>query len=393
MKGFVVLFVLLVVTLCHAADRYSILCHFEKGANDGDNQESISPVVRGSALYAATRSGGAQNKGTLFRINTDGTGFQVLHEFGHDPIDGYRPCGTLAADADTLYGMTTSGGQSNGRNGTIFRIGMNGAQYKTIHHFEGWYYNGDTPYGSLHLDAGKLHGLTVRGGPNDAGVLFRLNKDGAGFGLVYAFRGGRDDGANPYGSLAADADAFYGMTFAGGRRNQGVLFRLNKDGTGYKVLHHFTGGFDNGSNPVGSLLLHEDHLYGMTYAGGVADRGVIFRIAKDGAGFAVLRSFPGTGAEGSRPHGTLAFCADTLYGVTRTGGRSETGVLFSLRPDGSRFAVLLRFADPVNGNGNGGSNGTEPYGSLTAHDNALYGLTRRGGKGGGIVFRYQLPTP
>jgi uncharacterized repeat protein (TIGR03803 family) len=129
----------------------------------------------------------------------------------------------------------------------------------------------------------------------------------------------------------------------------------------------------------------------MTTDGGIAGKGVIFTIKKDGTGFRILHSFSGRGDEGSRPHGALVMHADTLYGVTRSGGRNDNGVLFSLKPDGKRFIVLRRFADPLSLNAAG--DGIEPYGTLAIGDNALYGLTRRGGKGGGILFRYELPTP
>jgi uncharacterized repeat protein (TIGR03803 family) len=312
-----------------------------------------------------------------------------MHEFVGGDADGHSPCGALIADGDRLYGMTSRGGR--GKGGVMFRLKPDGSDYTVLHVFQGWYYDGDTPYGTLLLDAGKFYGLTARGGTNDSGVLFRINKDGSDFALLRCFSGGRADGATPYGSLTADAAAFYGTTFAGGSRNKGVLFRVNKDGSDYKVLHHFTGGFDNGSNPAGSLLVHGDLLIGMTFDGGSGDKGIIFSIHKDGTGFRILRNFPSNGAEGSHPHGSLALHNETLYGVTRTGGRGEAGVLFSLKPDGKQFTVLRRFADPSSHTTT--DDGIEPYGSLSVHENTLYGMTRRGGKGGGVLFRYALSTP
>jgi len=392
MKCFVAVVVLLGVTFCHAADRYGIVYAFPKGANEGAGHESIGPLIVGSVLYGATRTGGAAGKGTLFRIHTDGANFQLLHEFGCDPADGSRPCGTLVADDGTLYGMTSAGGTGNGRNGTIFRIRPDGSDYKILHHFEGWHLDGDTPYGSLLLDHGRLYGLTPRGGPHDAGVMFRINTDGTGFGLLYAFAGGTADGATPYGSLTADNDYFYGMTSAGGSRNRGIVFRLGKNGGDYKILHQFTGGYDNGSTPYGSLLVHGEHLYGMTFAGGLANKGTIFRLRKDGTGFTLLHSFSDNGSGGSRPQGGLVLYNGHLYGVTRTGGRNECGVLFRLALDGQPFSLLRCFADPSNHLTK--DDVSEPYGVVAIHDNALYGLARRGGKGaGGGVFRYELSVP
>jgi len=46
------------------------------------------------ALYGAGMQGGTNNNGgTLFTINTNGTGFKVLHTFGN--TDGFNPLGAL----------------------------------------------------------------------------------------------------------------------------------------------------------------------------------------------------------------------------------------------------------------------------------------------------------
>ena len=78
-----------------------------------------SLTVSGNALYATTYSGGAFGIGTLFQINTDGTGFQTLHDFDGT---GYRPVTAMILATNILYGTLTdvdSGGFGNG-NGSIF---------------------------------------------------------------------------------------------------------------------------------------------------------------------------------------------------------------------------------------------------------------------------------
>ncbi len=41
----------------------------------------------GSTLYGTTRAGGAANHGTIFKMNADGTSYQVLHDFSGAPTD------------------------------------------------------------------------------------------------------------------------------------------------------------------------------------------------------------------------------------------------------------------------------------------------------------------
>jgi uncharacterized repeat protein (TIGR03803 family) len=56
--------------------------------------------------------------GTVFALNTDGTGFTVLHSF-RGP-DGIEPYAGLILSSNTLYGTTYGGGSND--SGTIFSI-------------------------------------------------------------------------------------------------------------------------------------------------------------------------------------------------------------------------------------------------------------------------------
>jgi uncharacterized repeat protein (TIGR03803 family) len=371
-----------------AEPRYATIYRFEKDSNENSSQECIGLLYTGSFLFGMTRTGGVHKKGSVFRISPDGTGFKVLHDFTQDPNDGHNPCGGLIADGDMLYGMTSHGG--TGKGGSIFRMSTDGSSFKIIHNFQGWHFGGDTPYGSLIADSTSLCGMTVRGGTNEVGVIFRINKDGSGFRFLHSFAGGRTDGASPFGTLVADGDVMYGMTSAGGNRNRGVLFRIGKFGEDYTVLHHFASTSENGSSPKGGLVCVADALYGMTFDGGIADKGAIFRMNKDGSKFTILRSFTGSGAEGSHPRATLTLIGDTLYGATYAGGRNENGVLFRIKTNGKDFLVLRRFGESLDAKEH---DGIEPYGDLTPVDNVLFGMTRRGGNGGGTIYRYRLSTP
>jgi hypothetical protein len=67
---------------------------------------------------AAQTDGGNSGNGTVFAVNTDGTGFTTLHGFTADSgsrgsvtnIDGAIPWGALALSGNTLYGTTVDGG-------------------------------------------------------------------------------------------------------------------------------------------------------------------------------------------------------------------------------------------------------------------------------------------
>jgi uncharacterized repeat protein (TIGR03803 family) len=229
----------------------------------------------GSGTYSGTAGviGGA---GVLFRINTDGTGYTNLHNFGSDNVDGSCPEDSLVLVGTTLYGMTYQGGYGVG--GVIFKIDLDGSGYALLRHFD-QYGGGMYPIGSLTLSGSTLYGMTSAGGGNfDNGVVFRINTDGTEYNAIHAFTGGAG-GSSPHGSLTLSGSTLYGMTHAGGSDpinvgGLGVVFQINTDGTGYNVIHTFT---DDGGS-WGSLTLSDSTLYGLTGYGGSGGFGTVFSL-------------------------------------------------------------------------------------------------------------------
>src|SRR6266540_2626035 len=118
---------------------------------------------------------------------------------------------------------------------------------------------------------GKLYGTTTAGGSYNLGTVFRLNKDGSGQIVLHSFSNVSGDVKGPAAGLAEGSDGvLYGTTVAGGSGNVGAVFKLNKDGTGYKVVHAYSdaSGVD-GSQPWAGLISGSDgSLYGTTSSGG-----------------------------------------------------------------------------------------------------------------------------
>jgi uncharacterized repeat protein (TIGR03803 family) len=159
------------------------------------------------------------------------------------------------------------------------------------------------------------------------GAIFRINADGTGYTILHNFAGGAADGAIPYDGLALSGNTLFGMTQVGGAYDLGTIFRIGSDGTGFSLLHSFSGTTD-GEYPYGSLTLVGDWLYGMAFSGGSFNQGVVFRIRPDGSGFLVVHEF--SGANGAGPVGTLIHENGVLYGVTSAGGDHNLGTVFAL---------------------------------------------------------------
>jgi len=358
---------------------------------NGDSGDGYYPLgdllLSGSTFYGLTNAGGSADYGTIFRIGMDGRDFRLLHSFNDGTVsnDGFTPWyGSLIESGSTLYGMALAGGADTG--GTVLRINRDGTGYAVLHSFS--YSDGQAPYGSLVLSGSTLYGMTAVSGANNFGTIFKIGIDGAGFSVVHDFTGG-DCGAYPHGSLIHDGFTLYGMTTgyqAGTLDNFGTIFRINTDGAGFETLHSFSHGA--GALPYGALVRSGSTLYGMSETGGanfLNARGAIFRIETDGSGFDVMHSF--TVPDGLNPYGSLLVSGSLLFGMTTndSGGSDGGGTVFRIGTDGTGFHVIHTFD---------GFNGGYPHGSLIQSGSMLYGMTTVGGEYGyGTVFSLVVPEP
>ena len=363
--------------------QYTLLHTFTGAPGDGALPQG-SLTLAGSTLYGMTPHGGSSNTGIVFVIDTDGTGFNILHNFPSGTGDGAIPFGSLTLAGPTLFGLTSHGGSNN--NGSVFAINTDGTGYTILYNFGSSLVDGINPNGSLTLSGSALYGMTLAGGSNFFGSVFAINTDGTGYTILHNFAGGSGDGSVPMGSLTLDGSTLYGMTGNGGISNNGVMFAINTDGTGYAILHNFTGGSGDGATPsFSSLTLGGSTLYGTTPVGGTNNTGVVFAINTDGTGFTILHDFVGGSSDGSGPMGSLTLDGSTLYGMTGSGGISNNGVMFAINTNGTGYTILHKFAG-------GSGDGIWPLGSsLTLAGSTLFGMTSGGGSNNdGVVFALPL---
>ena len=122
---------------------------------NGTNSDGANPhaalILSGNTLYGTADIGGNSDRGTVFAINTDGTGFTNLHSFtalvNSTNSDGANPEAGLILSGNTLYGTAQYGGSSG--NGTVFAINTDGTGFTNLHSFTAsWSYSGTNSDGA-----------------------------------------------------------------------------------------------------------------------------------------------------------------------------------------------------------------------------------------------------
>jgi uncharacterized repeat protein (TIGR03803 family) len=360
-------------------------------------------ILSGNTLYGTAYWGGTGGNGTVFKVNTDGAGFTTLHSFtaidsySRNNSDGAQPLAVLVLSGNTLYG-TANGGGSGGVGGaagagTVFAVNTDGTGFTNLHNFTGSS-DGEYPNAGLVLSGNTLYGTAFNGGSGDAGTVFKVNTDGTGFTTLHSFIP-LSDGSGPAASLILSGNTLYGTTYQGGSSGWGTVFAVNTNGSGFTNLHTFIYGSD-GAHPSAGLVLSGNTLYGTTEYSGSSGQGMVFAVNTDGSGFTKLYSFTAlnfTNIDGAQPCASLILSGTTLFGTANRGGISGMGTVFAVNTDGSRFTNLHSFTATSGSPYPTNSDGTNPQAGLILSGNTLYGTANGGGSSGyGPVFSLSLTS-
>ncbi len=205
-----------------------------------------------------------------------------------------------------------------------------------LHDFTGGS-DGAYPFAGITFDQqGRIYGTTTLGGSHQAGVVYRLVRQGEGWLLspIYSFRG-QSDGAAPYAGVVFGPDGLlYGTTYEGGAEGYGTVFSLRPPASACQaalcpwvesVIYSFTGGAEGADPYYGALSVDRaGNIYGTTIAGGSTGNGVVFQLSRSGSGWteSVLWDFTGHGDGGYPVSGVIFDNAGNLYGTTSSGGSS-----------------------------------------------------------------------
>jgi uncharacterized repeat protein (TIGR03803 family) len=387
-------------TMTLPAQMITVLHSFNGYPTDGSSPQA--PLIQGpdGTLYGTTTTDGVSPNfyGSVFKIQPDGSGYQVLWSFSGFP-SAQAPQSELLVTNNTLYGTTINGGAAG--LGTIFKVNTDGLLPQVLYQFSArsgpglTNTDGANPSGRLVLGGSVLYGTAQIGGFYGRGTVFAFDTSGSNMTAIHSFPGGstNNGGINPEAGLVLSGNTLYGTTYFGGSSNYsyGTVFRLNTDGNNFTVLRAFTNG--EPASPSADLILNGSMLYGTSQSGGFG-QGTVFKINTNGTGFSVVYAFKGglgVTADGALPYGGLALNGNTLYGTTLSGGTNGNGSVFRVNTDGTGYALLKSFSGVLVG-GTTNNDSAKPYGGLVVSGGNLYGTGSSGGKSGqGSIF--SLPYP
>jgi len=297
-------------------------------------------------LYGTTYYGGSGSSGTVFKMNQDGTGFTVLKNFDGSNTGGASYAPLIQGGDGVLYGTTYVGGSGNA--GTVFKLNTDGTGFAVLKHFSNSTTGGHPTAAVILGPGGALYGTAYHGGSSLAGTIFKLNTDGSGFTVLQHLNTATIGGYPQAGLLLGSDGALYGAASEGGDFNAGTVFKVNSDGTGFTVLKSLDYWVD-GAYPCAALIQGESgKLYGTTIHGGSHDWGVVFEMELDGTGYRVVKRLDYATTGGWAFAGLLQGNDDALYGAAGYGGDGDFGALFRLVPTGNAAPTAVPdYSQPV----------------------------------------------
>ncbi len=326
-------------------------------------------------LIGTASAGGPGNNGLLFEVDLAGN-YTILDRFTSNL--GWAPSGAPATSpqGELLFSLAFGGDAGNGTIAQILDTGT--IQLKTSLSDAA----GAIPNGTLSSWGSNTIGLSTRDATTGRGSVFSLAPNGTLTSLsAFTSTAGEDF----QGPLLATANEAYGVSLAGGLGNNGTLFKVAADSTLTRVFSFSgTSGTRKGSRPRAPLARRDDGtLYGVTENGGSSNLGTLYKIAPDGT-FSTLVEFTTTTPQ--HPSSGLTRAANgKLYGVSAGGGSNDLGTLYSYDPASGAIQIEVSFTGAT-----GSAPGSDLAGTLTlGADGALYGITTAGGNGFGTAFRFQ----
>jgi|HubBroStandDraft_4_1064222.scaffolds.fasta_scaffold49999_2 uncharacterized repeat protein (TIGR03803 family) len=311
-----------------SAGTFTLLHTFLAGTNKNyPNGNLPGNIIQGpdGKLYGDTLFGGVDGcngycgYGLLYRINTNGTGFQILHKFCSQAncADGNAGYFLAKGTDGKIYGTTYYGG--TGSAGTIFQITPSTGAYKVVFNFE-FSTSGENPGALVAGPDGTFYGLSAGSGGE---ILFHYTESTGALTTTVLnfplFNGlpshGGDLTLGPNGN-------FYGLYGIYGMSGEGV-FEVDVNGSNLQLFPFYTT-VDGAGEPDG-LLLASDGNFWMADITGNSYGNIITLSPADGSLIQTFTPFSSSAAVGAYPMEIIQARDGTLWGSTDSFGSASKG--------------------------------------------------------------------
>lgn len=300
--------------------------------------EHVNGKIYGVGHYYGPNSGDLTSR--LWRINKDGSNFEFLESLPERHIISGK---IFADDKGNLYGVFPERGPFLG--GGVFKTDSLGKRFQALHHFDYKEEDGrQYPSGGLILGRdGLLYGVCAgKVYPNSDGAVFRINRYGDDFEWIQSFDYYHGDKPKE-GLIQTSAGHFLGTTTKGALGDDGVVFGFDS-GDDTVTVHKQLGEASIGIGSSERLLkASDDRLIGLTYGGGEYGYGMIFRTDICGRNIEIIHSFDYF-QRMNYGMNVIEGIDGKIYGAG-TGYGSRWSFLFSLNQDGSDWSIIFNFED------------------------------------------------
>jgi uncharacterized repeat protein (TIGR03803 family) len=282
-------------------------------------------------LYGTTETGGAHGYGVVFELTLKSGIWQEtpLYSFRGGSDGKFPIAGVIMNSNGFLFGTTYNGFKP----ATVFElIPVQGLWVKLV------LYRTPTSGAGLTMDAtGNVYLASYYN-------VFKLAPDGGDWipTILFTSTGYPKDGYwNTSAPVFDQAGNLYGCTTAGGRDDDGTLYRLvpQSDGSWKEQVLLSFDGVQTGSAPSGNLILDASgNIFGTTSWGGSHAYGTAFELESSSHGFRHKALWDFDANDGLNPSGSLVLDnAGNLYGSASKGGTTVKddwgfGVVFEVVP-------------------------------------------------------------
>lgn len=298
------------------------------------------------ALMAVPAYGAGDQFSALYTFTCNGNQFQRI---GTCPRGG-RPDSLIQGSDGNFYGAAQDSmeGTSAPNGGTVFSLTPSGT-LKVLHAFvpgpNKKYANGNLPGLISEGPDGKIYGETIYGGNQGCdgycgdGALYRVNRDGSGFQIVHKYCSEANCADGQFGgAVVTGTDGnLYGTTYGGGANGAGTIFKVTPSTGAYEVVFNFDIS-TSGEGPSGLVVASDGTFYGLSVSTTLGE--LLFHYTEATGEFqAFPMNFPEfNGLPSSGSMLTLG-PSGNFYGIYEIYGESGAG-LFEVEPDGSNLQLF-----------------------------------------------------